>query len=972
MAFSVAMQAQQYVFQAYRQREGLQNLAVNALTTDSEGFLWVATENGVYRFLGSIFEPYGKDQGIFERDIEDVYADPSGIIWAGTVGNLYHWDGQRFLAVSSNPIQIRGAQRLVAEDARHLLVVDNGRLYRLEHDTQGRMISYTPVFSGEILASNPALNHLSSVSNAGGQTIWMGCGTMVCSWFDGPGGAVTQWGTEKGVPKSIWHSFAFDHSGTLWVAGQQHNVVFLARGATRFVDRSFPGPDPNSIYQHSALVVDQAGRVIVCAEGGVARWEGKSWRLIDPSIGLHTGHITSLVVDATGDLWLGSFGHGLYHWVGPGEWEGWSDLQGLPSADVLSFSPLRDDRVLVGTEKGPGWANPKTGLAGSLIPGQKWTYGQVSAIGTNRDGTVWAGTFSGAVLRIDPKTGRVNETAKLPSLIEGAVQDSAGRIIFSTDGGLYEREAGALNASPHRIAAVDALVGDSTKVDMGCVAPDGVVWFLAQNRLLREQDGQWTFPPIDGFPRLNGSLVYLSCGANGEMWATGQHTGILRLTPSGSRIKAWKLPIPSEFGALSPLAILADRRGWVWLGSDWGLAVWNGREWRHLTQESGLLWNDLNRGTLTNGLDGTLWIETSGGLAHLIHPERVFDSTALPVSVTSIERNNQALAIGGPIVLPWSQAPLQFDLSSPALRGRSELLFKYRMDGLQTDWIEGRNGIAVFSALPPGEYTFMVLAHNPGLNLFSPTVKVKVQILPPWWRSYWFYALCGLAFLLLLAGSIHLYVRYLRATSRQLELLVSERTRELEISREQLRIQATHDGLTGMLNRVAILRALATEMERARRDNRTVVMALIDLDYFKHVNDTYGHLAGDDALRRFAAAVGTAVRPYDHAGRYGGEEFLLVLTEVPRDIVEQRLAALHHAISNLEIALPGSSYRLNCSVGATVFDPSYGPASVETLLAIADKALYAAKAEGRNRVVFYHPSFTGASPESDPKLPNPR
>jgi diguanylate cyclase (GGDEF)-like protein len=266
----------------------------------------------------------------------------------------------------------------------------------------------------------------------------------------------------------------------------------------------------------------------------------------------------------------------------------------------------------------------------------------------------------------------------------------------------------------------------------------------------------------------------------------------------------------------------------------------------------------------------------------------------------------------------------------------------------------------------------MVLAHNPGLNLFSPTVKVKVQILPPWWRSYWFYALCGLAFLLLLAGSIHLYVRYLRATSRQLELLVSERTRELEISREQLRIQATHDGLTGMLNRVAILRALATEMERARRDNRTVVMALIDLDYFKHVNDTYGHLAGDDALRRFAAAVGTAVRPYDHAGRYGGEEFLLVLTEVPRDIVEQRLAALHHAISNLEIALPGSSYRLNCSVGATVFDPSYGPASVETLLAIADKALYAAKAEGRNRVVFYHPSFTGASPESDPKLPNPR
>jgi diguanylate cyclase (GGDEF)-like protein len=207
----------------------------------------------------------------------------------------------------------------------------------------------------------------------------------------------------------------------------------------------------------------------------------------------------------------------------------------------------------------------------------------------------------------------------------------------------------------------------------------------------------------------------------------------------------------------------------------------------------------------------------------------------------------------------------------------------------------------------------------------------------------------------LLAVAGHFYARQLRARSRHLASLVSERTRELEASREQLRIQATHDGLTGMLNRTAILRILAEEMDRARRENRTVVVALIDLDHFKRINDQYGHMAGDDALRWFAAAVGAAIRTYDHAGRYGGEEFLLVLTQIPREIAVNRLLSLQAAISNLKVSAHEAQFTLNCSMGATVYDPSDQAGSVESLLTITDQALYAAKAEGRNRVVFRPP-----------------
>jgi diguanylate cyclase (GGDEF)-like protein len=305
------------------------------------------------------------------------------------------------------------------------------------------------------------------------------------------------------------------------------------------------------------------------------------------------------------------------------------------------------------------------------------------------------------------------------------------------------------------------------------------------------------------------------------------------------------------------------------------------------------------------------------------------------------------------------------------MRNRSELVFRYKMEGLQPDWIDSTDGMAIFPSLEPGTYTFTVIACNPGMNAYSTPVRVRIVILPPWWKSWWFYLLLGLSFVLLLVSLAALFARHTRARSRELERLVSKRTRELEASREQLRIQATHDGLTGMLNRAAVLRALAVEMDRARREQRQLIVALVDLDHFKHLNDAHGHLAGDEALRIFAAAVNAAIRPYDHAGRYGGEEFLLVLTDMPLENMEQRVASLHASISNLKVILRESSFTLNCSLGASGFDPSVQNASEESVIGVADMALYEAKASGRDRAVF-HPlldrgqTFSSDRFENDP------
>ncbi|MGA2166998.1 MAG: diguanylate cyclase [Terracidiphilus sp.] len=999
LALSASLQAQQYVFRAYRQAEGLKNLGVNALATDRKGFLWVATENGVYRFLGSGFQRYGPDQGIDGLDIHALVVDPDDTVWAAANQDLYRWDGQRFVPARSRPIQVAAWNHMAVEDGRHLLIVEKHRLYRLEHDAAGRTLSYFPVFSDRLVASNPDLAQVSAVSVVteplNGLQIWIGCGKKLYSWVDGesgipgdgpprgspaptssPGwkkgglvqprdGNLTEWGRKKGLGEDTWESVLVDRAGTLW-AGGRYRVAVLPRGSARFVDRSIPGSTRGNAYAHAPFIEDREGRVLAPCEDGIARWDGNGWRIIGRANGLQLmGHIGGMAFDAAGDLWLATRGDGLSSWVGYEDWEGWNDVQSLPSAVIWTMIPSRDKRIFIGTDKGPAWIDPRSGSSGRLFKMPRWTFGQTDALGINDDGTLWAGTFSAAVLRIDAKTGETTQTAKLPSFITRTLADSSGRVFFTTDEGIFARESGDPKAAPRRIGAADAFLTASAQVDTGCRSPNGALWFLTHNRLLRLQDGQWTEPPIDGMPnKLRGPLLDLSCSPDGALWATGQLTGTWRLTPGGDRMDAWRLELPPEMHTLAPLAILADGRGWVWLGTDLGLAVWNGHSWRHLTQESGLIWNDIDQGAMLAAPDGSVWIGTSGGVAHLLHPEHVFDSAPLTAMVTGIRRGDDLYPAAQGIRLPWSALPLHFQISSPAMRNRSELIFKYRMDGLQPDWIESQDGMAVFSNLPAGAYTFAAMARNPSLSAFSAIVKVKVRILPPWWKTWWFYALCGIGSVLLLLAAVRIFVGHLRRRSRELEKLVRERTHELELSREQLRIQATHDGLTGMLNRMGVLRALAAEMDRSRRENRPLVVALVDLDHFKRINDAFGHMAGDEALRRFANAVGSAIRPYDHAGRYGGEEFLLVLTEIPPEAAEQRLASLYASISNLKVRTRVTEFGINCSIGATVFDPSAGPVSEESLLAIADQALYEAKAAGRNRVVFKSVRQAGASDET--------
>ena len=169
--------------------------------------------------------------------------------------------------------------------------------------------------------------------------------------------------------------------------------------------------------------------------------------------------------------------------------------------------------------------------------------------------------------------------------------------------------------------------------------------------------------------------------------------------------------------------------------------------------------------------------------------------------------------------------------------------------------------------------------------------------------------------------------------------------------RDELQIQATHDSLTGLWNRKATMDALARELVRASREKKPVGLMLADLDHFKQINDTYGHMAGDRVLQEVSTKLKGALRSYDTVGRYGGEEFLIISPGCDETATLRRAEHIRASIASAPVVTPEGNISLSLSMGAAV---ALGTIPQDQILKSADEALYRAKRAGRNRVEFAH------------------
>jgi two-component system cell cycle response regulator len=205
----------------------------------------------------------------------------------------------------------------------------------------------------------------------------------------------------------------------------------------------------------------------------------------------------------------------------------------------------------------------------------------------------------------------------------------------------------------------------------------------------------------------------------------------------------------------------------------------------------------------------------------------------------------------------------------------------------------------------------------------------------------------------------------LRAGQRILEL-----EDKLVQAREEMRFRATHDALTSLWNRGFVLDMLARELDRARRERSSISLLLCDADHFKNINDQHGHAIGDEVLREIARRLLGSVRSYDFVGRYGGEEFLVILNGCDAIRGRDRAEQIRSAVAQRPVLTARGPVPVTLSIGV-VASCDWERIAREQLLQEADAALYQAKAAGRNRVVLVQPEAAGMISKRSPALTEP-
>jgi diguanylate cyclase (GGDEF)-like protein len=340
---------------------------------------------------------------------------------------------------------------------------------------------------------------------------------------------------------------------------------------------------------------------------------------------------------------------------------------------------------------------------------------------------------------------------------------------------------------------------------------------------------------------------------------------------------------------------------------------------------------------------GSIWVGTSQGLSQIKDPVAVFLQRPLEPVISSIQIGDRAYETGG---VAYSKQPFDIQLGTMNFASDEVVRFRYRLSGVDEAWDETETGTIRYAFLPPGRHVLTVVSYNQHTHQVSVPLSVVVEMAEPWWLSLPLLLSYGIGFVLILYGGMRLRTRVLVAQRLALQKEVAAQTREIRAGQEALKLLAIQDGLTKLLTRGEIERRLTSTLA-AHPGPGLMTIGLFDIDHFKRVNDVYGHLVGDEILQQLAERIRESLLEGEYAGRYGGEE-LLIVTNSKAETGLRRMHAINQAACGAPFLVDGHEFAVTCSVGVA---QTNGTDDWKSFVGRADKALYQAKREGRNRVV---------------------
>jgi signal transduction histidine kinase/ligand-binding sensor domain-containing protein/CheY-like chemotaxis protein len=782
--------AQRFSFKYYGQEQGLSNLATECLFQDQAGYLWVGTQNGLFRYDGADFTRFGEADGLPSDSIEALTQTPDGTLWVATQAGLARRDGRKFKAVYFGRRTENPAHFGLASDQA-------GRIYL---STAAGLLFSLPAAAGsertfQTVPGQPQQPAYGiSIGSKGG--VWFGCGFEICRLAQGK---LTAFGPDQGVPAARWDALLEDHSGSIWVRSSKY---LLRKSPLSSTFAPISQAIPN-IGDFASLSIGRDGELFVPTDDGVWELSNGKWRVIGQAQGLTSGSINTVLQDREGSIWIGLWGAGLVRWLGRNQWEGWTRAEGLSGDHIWMMTRDRRGDLWVATNNGLNQLHEDVGAGTSVwrvwsekdgIAGNK-----TRAVTLAPDGAVWVGSSPGGVSRIDPLSREVRSYSLPPGpshdRIWNMTFDRSGTLWVATRGGLFFANFEKGDKSFQRQLLP---MGEASEVVFSVLEDRaGRLWVSGTQGLARRENGTWRrFRKEDGLP--TNLAGFLAEDPDGSIWVGYRdRSGLSKIHVAGDRLSLQTYTHESGLHSNQAIFVRVDRRGWVWFGTDQGVDVLRDGVWRHYGQRDGMIWDDCDSEGFYEDNDGSVWIGTSRGLAHFRVPRKNTAAQGPRVEFTSFQLGDRELAGTGHIVAPYRDRSLNAKLSVLTFLSESDILCRYRLVGLDRDWLETKQREIRFSNLPYGNFELEAMARN-AAGVWSPVpARIPFEIRPPWWATWWFRIGVLASIVLIVFQLVRWRTRRLVEEQARLEAAVDERTRQLLI--EQSRIERQNVEIESLL-----------------------------------------------------------------------------------------------------------------------------------------------------------------------------
>jgi signal transduction histidine kinase/ligand-binding sensor domain-containing protein len=791
----------QYRIERWSTEDGLPYKTVSSVLQTRDGYLWVATLDGLARFDGVKFTVFNtaNTPGLVTNRFGSLVETDDGSLWAAVEkrGLIRYREG-----VFTN---YTAAQGLPSDWIWSLQYFPRENLLRVGTN-EGFSHFDGERFVGENLPGLTTDSLKQTIFDNTG-VIWERSGD---EFRRGDGQKSETISIPETFAKSRFNLFFRDTSGTFWLAVDDVVNGFTLRsenGKTEILtdQDGLPGGIVNTIFEDSKGVIWFGSK----NEGGLSVRQDGRFRHLTKKDGLTSNGFTSFFEDREGGIWAGTLDGGLMRFS-PQLIRSFSQAEGLSGKGVY---PLYEDRA--GTVWIGDWGN-RDGLG-------KYENGRISSIGgatlftsifEDRDGTLWVGSYN-QIGKVE--NGKYSAVFSLSQIATSAInQDSSGKLWFGSGDGLRRmrstppRRSGPFNLIPNpshlfdHFTTKDGLPADDIKVLH--FDRRGLLWIATTGGLARF-DGQH-FTALTEKEGLSGNHVRsIYEDEDGTLWFGTFDNGLTRLKDG----KLTAIRMKDGLFDQGAFQILEDDDGRFWISSNRGIYRVNKKDMNDFADgkvpgvtsvgygvKDGMADAETNGGTSPAGFkskkDGTLWFPTQKGIA-VVNPRLLPASYSLPnVTVEKCSLDRKEVNCGEIKVLPENDS-LEIQFTGLSFNKPEQIKFRYKLEGLNEGWVEvGTQRSAYFSHLPPGEYAFKVSAANVDGVWNENAAMLRIIVKPPFYLAWWFWAASALTLVMILYGAYKRRTDYLSRRALAQEKFSRQLLESQEQERQRIAVEL-HDSL---------------------------------------------------------------------------------------------------------------------------------------------------------------------------------